>query len=147
MSAGTPVIQSISWFNSVPPGKSLPSESFPIQHSSDIIIPSDTTQSSYYQSREIIHKNSVAWVRRRELHRPNDRRLSAKLVPTLADRERRVVSATNPPVLNFGFLDRSRYFLEIAPQLSSRGWVDPVLDPLLLRKSGSAGNGTRTFDL
>jgi hypothetical protein len=27
--------------------------------------------------------------------------------------------------------------------LSSRGWVDPVPDPLLLRKSGSAGNRTR----
>jgi hypothetical protein len=42
----------------------------------------------------------------------------------------------NPPtVVNFGLLDRSRYFLEIAPQLSSRGWVDPVPDPLLLRKN------------
>jgi hypothetical protein len=28
-------------------------------------------------------------------------------------------------------------------QLYSRGWVDPVPDPLLLRKSGSAGNRTR----
>jgi hypothetical protein len=27
----------------------------------------------------------------------------------------------SPTVVNFGFLDRSRYFLEIAPQLSSRG--------------------------
>jgi hypothetical protein len=25
-----------------------------------------------------------------------------------------------------------------------RGWVDPVLGPLLLRKSGSGGNRTRT---
>jgi hypothetical protein len=32
---------------------------------------------------------------------------------------------------------------QIAPQLSSRGWVDPVPDPLLLRKSGRAGNQTR----
>jgi hypothetical protein len=31
-----------------------------------------------------------------ELYRPSDRRLLAKLVPTLADRECRVVSATNP---------------------------------------------------
>jgi hypothetical protein len=29
-------------------------------------------------------------------------------------------------------------------QLYSRGWVDPFPDPLLLRKSGSAGNWTRT---
>jgi hypothetical protein len=28
--------------------------------------------------------------------------------------------------------------------LYSRGWVDPVLDLLLLRKSGSAGNRTQT---
>jgi hypothetical protein len=32
----------------------------------------------------------------RELYRPSDHRLSAKLVPTLADRGCRVVSATNP---------------------------------------------------
>jgi hypothetical protein len=37
----------------------------------------------------------MAWVRRRELYRPNDRRLSAKLVPTLTDRGCRVVSGTN----------------------------------------------------
>jgi hypothetical protein len=44
-----------------------------------------------------------------------------------------------------GFLDRSRYFFsQVAPQLYSRGWVDPVPDPLLLRKSDSAGNRTRT---
>jgi hypothetical protein len=43
------------------------------------------------------------------------------------------------------FLDRNRYyFFQVAPQLYSRGWVDPVPDPLLLRKSGSAGNSTRT---
>jgi hypothetical protein len=49
-----------------------------------------------------------------------------------------------PTAVNFSFLDRSRYFcIQIAPQLSSRGWVDPVPDPLLLKKSGSAGNRTR----
>jgi hypothetical protein len=31
----------------------------------------------------------------------------------------------------------------VAPQLSSRSWVNPVPDPLLLRKSGGAGNQTR----
>jgi hypothetical protein len=42
------------------------------------------------------------------------------------------------------FLERSRYFfIQVAPQLSSRGWVDPVPDPLLLRRSGRAGNRTR----
>jgi hypothetical protein len=68
--------------------------------------------------------------------RLSDRRLSAKLVPTSADRGCSVISATIPPQsLIFGFLDRSRYFVEIAPQLSSRGWVDPVPDPLPLRKN------------
>jgi hypothetical protein len=44
-----------------------------------------------------------------------------------------------------GFLDRSRYFFfQVAPQLYLRGWVDLVPDPLLLTKSGSAGNRTRT---
>jgi hypothetical protein len=42
------------------------------------------------------------------------------------------------------FLDQSRYFsIQVAPQLSSRGWVDTTQDPLLLRKSGNAGNRTR----
>jgi hypothetical protein len=42
--------------------------------------------------------------------------------------------------------DRSRYFfIQVTPQLSSRGWVDPVPDPLLLRKYGKVGN--RTQDL
>jgi hypothetical protein len=56
-----------------------------------------------------------------------------------------VVSVTNPYGRILGFLDRSRYyFFQVAPQLYSPGWVDPVTDPLLLRKSGSAGNRTRT---
>jgi hypothetical protein len=48
--------------------------------------------------------------------------------------------------LLLGFLDRSRYYsFQVAPQLYSRGWVDPVPDPLLLKKSGSGGNRTRDF--
>jgi hypothetical protein len=79
-----------------------------------------------------------------ELYRPSDRRLSAKLVPTFADRGCRLVSATDPHGRILGFLDRSRYyFFQVAPQLYSRGWVDPVPDPLLLRKSGSGWNQTR----
>jgi hypothetical protein len=74
-----------------------------------------------------------------------DRRLSVKLVPTFVDRLCHVVSVTDPYGLILGFLDQSRYFFfQVAPQLYSRGWVDPVPDPLLLRKSGSAGNRTRT---
>jgi hypothetical protein len=42
-----------------------------------------------------------------------------------------VVSATDPPGRILGFLDRSRYyFFQVAPQLYSRGWVDPVPGPL-----------------
>jgi hypothetical protein len=72
-----------------------------------------------------------------KLYRQSDRPLSAKLVPTFAYRGCRG--------LIIGFLDRSRYFFfQVAPQLFSRGWVDPVRGPLFLRKSGSAGNWTRT---
>jgi hypothetical protein len=82
----------------------------------------------------------------RELNIPTERRrLVAKLVPTFADRGCHVVSVTNLYGRILGFLDRSRYFfVQAAPQLYSRGCVDPVTDPLLLRKSGSAVNRTRT---
>jgi hypothetical protein len=70
--------------------------------------------------------------------------LVGEVVRTFADRGCCVVSATDPPVVSLGFLDRNRYyFFQVAPQLSSRGWVDPVPDPLLLRTSGSAGNQTQ----
>jgi hypothetical protein len=39
------------------------------------------------------------------------------------------------------FKTRSRYFsIQIAPQLSSRGWVDPVSDTLLLKNLVAQGN-------
>jgi hypothetical protein len=80
-----------------------------------------------------------------ELYRPSDRPLSTKLVPTFADRGCRVVSAMDPYGRILGFLDRIRYYsFQVAPQLYSRGWVDPVPGPLILRKSSSAGNRTRT---
>jgi hypothetical protein len=76
-----------------------------------------------------------------ELYRPSDRRLSTKLVPTFADIGCHVVSVTDPYGRNLGFLDRRSYFFfQVAPQWYSRGCVHPVPDPLLLRKSGSAGN-------
>jgi hypothetical protein len=34
-------------------------------------------------------------------------------------------------------------FIQVAPQLSSRRWIDPVPNPPLLRKSASAGNSIR----
>jgi hypothetical protein len=49
-----------------------------------------------------------------------------------------------PTAVILSFLDRSRYFVEKAPQLPSRDLVDPVSDLLLLlRKTGSAGNRNR----
>jgi hypothetical protein len=55
-----------------------------------------------------------------------------------------VVSVTDPYGRSIGFLYRIRYiFFQVAHQLYSRGWVDPVPDPLLLRKYDSAGNRTR----
>jgi hypothetical protein len=72
-----------------------------------------------------------------ELYRPSDRRLSEKLMPTFAHRGCHVVSVMDPYGRILDFLDRSRYvFFRSAPQLYSRGWVDLVPDPLLLRKSG-----------
>jgi hypothetical protein len=54
-----------------------------------------------YRDRPVIYKQNkkkTPWLGSASgLYRPSDRRLSAKLVPTLADRGCRVVSATNPP--------------------------------------------------
>jgi hypothetical protein len=59
----------------------------------------------------------------------------------------RVVSTTDPSSHILSFLDRSRYyFFQVAPQLYPQGWMDPIPDPLLVRKSGSARNLTRTSD-
>jgi hypothetical protein len=56
-----------------------------------------------------------------------------------------MVRVTYPYGHILGFLDQSRYsFFQVAPQLYSRGRVDLVPEPLLLRKSGSVGNRIRT---
>jgi hypothetical protein len=57
-----------------------------------------------------------------------------------------VVSMTNRYDRIPGFLYRSRYYLfQLAPQLYSRGWVDPVPDPLLFFCSAGIG-GYKTED-
>jgi hypothetical protein len=96
-----------------------------------------------------LKRNQTPWPESAsELYRPSDRRLSANLVPTFADRGCHVVSVADPYVNILGFLDRSRYFFfEVAPKLYSRGWVDPVPDSVHLRKSGSAGNRNWTSGL
>jgi hypothetical protein len=65
-------------------------------------------------------------------------------VPIFVDRECCVVSTTDPYGRILGFIDRSlNFFFQVASQLYSRGWMGPVPDPLLLRKSGGAENRTR----
>jgi hypothetical protein len=48
-----------------------------------------------------------------ELYRPSDRRLSAKLVPTFADRGCRMVSVTDPYGRILGFLDRGIVYIYV----------------------------------
>ena len=76
--------------------------------------------------------------------RQSGRRRSAKLVPTFADRGVSHGQRDGTPRLLISvYLTRiATYFIQVAPQLTSRGWVYPVPDPLPLRKSGSAGNRT-----
>jgi hypothetical protein len=93
---------------------------------------------------EIVVKKTLWPESESKLYRPSDRRLPAKLVPTFADSGCHVVGVTDPYGRILGVRERSRYFsLRVAPHLYSRGWVDPVPDPLLLGKSSSAGNWTR----
>jgi hypothetical protein len=97
---------------------------------------------SIYRQR---NKKQTPWLSvHSELYRPSVRRLSTKVVLTFGDRGCCVVSVTDPYGRNLGFLYRSRYFFfQVAAHLYSRGWVDPVPYPLLLRKSGSGGNRAR----
>jgi hypothetical protein len=72
-------------------------------------------------------------------HQPCNHHLSAKLVSTSVEKGCHMVSLTHPYGRILGFLDRSRYFFfQGAPQLYSWGWMEPVSDPLRLRKSGCA---------
>jgi hypothetical protein len=66
-----------------------------------------------------------------ELYQPSDRCLSVKLAPIFADRSCRVVSVADPYGSVLDFLDRRLYHLfQVAPELYSRGWVDPI--PIIL---------------
>jgi hypothetical protein len=82
-----------------------------------------------------------------ELYRVSNRRWSANFSANFCGQKVVAWSARPfPTAVNLGSLDRSRYFFfHVVPHLSSRGWVDRDLDPLLLRKSGSAGNRTRVL--
>jgi hypothetical protein len=84
--------------------------------------------------------NSVAWVLERSI--PTERpSLVGEVSANFFRIECHVVSVTDPYGRILGFLDRSSYsFFQVAPQLYPQGWVDPVPDPLLLRKFGISGN-------
>jgi hypothetical protein len=85
----------------------------------------------------LLKKHSLALVRKQTI--PTERpTLVVKLVLTFVDRGCHVVSAVDSHGHIFGFLGQSRYyFFQVGPQLYSRGWVEPIPDPLHLRKSGS----------
>jgi hypothetical protein len=80
-----------------------------------------------------------------ELYRPSDSRLSAKLVPTFADRGCSVVRAEDP-LRPYFRISRPKplLFLPGSSSIVLTRLSDPVPDPLHLRKSGSAGNRNRT---
>jgi hypothetical protein len=116
----------------------------PIPILMDITLHEDISKAYFINLPKL--KNWTPWPESAsEQYRPSDRGLSAKLVPTSADTGCHVVSVTDPYGRILGFLDRSHYFFfQVDSQFYSRGWVDPVPEPLFLRKSGSAGNRTRT---
>jgi hypothetical protein len=65
-------------------------------------------------------------------------------MPNFAYRGWHVASVTVPYCRILGYLDRRRYFFfQVAPQIYSGGWVDPMPDSLLLRKPSSARNWNR----
>jgi len=66
-------------------------------------------------------------------------------VPTFADRgvSRGQRNGSPRPLISVYRTWIATYFIQVAPQLTSWGWVYPVPDPLPLRKSGSAGNWTQ----
>jgi hypothetical protein len=73
----------------------------------------------------LIKKNFVALAREKTI--PAERPpLGCASVPSFAYRGCCVVSAMDPHGRILGFLDRGRYYVfHVAPQLSSRGWVNP----------------------
>jgi hypothetical protein len=136
------------WLSALSTGSALPSqEDFwysILFEAKSTLLPSENGTIRYITKQQ--KRTPWPWSAR-EICRQSDRYLSAKLVPTFADRGYHVVSVTDPYGRILGFLDRSCYFFfQVAPQLYSWGWVEPVPGPLLLRKSGSAGNGTRTSE-
>jgi hypothetical protein len=102
------------------------------------------SNTSSWLNAQFLKKRPVAWVR--EWTVPTERptivgEVSANFRGYRVQCARRDGSLR--PYYRFSRPDPLLFF-QVAPQLYSRGWVDPVPDPLLLRKSGSAGNRIRT---
>jgi hypothetical protein len=82
----------------------------------------------------------LVWKRTITTERPSR---PAKLVQTFVGRNC-VVTKLIPTAVILGFIGRCRYFVtQVAPYFPLRGWVEPVPDQPLLRKSDKAGNRTR----
>jgi hypothetical protein len=89
-----------------------------------------------------------------ELHRPSDRRLSAKWLPTFANKGCQPRGQRDGSLRPYSRFSRQepQLFFQVAPQLYLRGRVDPVPDPLpvfplfFFGKSRSAGNRTRASE-
>jgi hypothetical protein len=96
-----------------------------------------------HMSSESIKKISMVWVRERTI--PTERpppvgEVIANFCGQRVQRGQRDGSLT--PYSRFS-RQEPLLFYQVAPQLYSRGWVDPVPDKLLFFFSGSAGNRTR----
>jgi hypothetical protein len=99
-------------------------------HSLHKILRTNNKLHNLQQASELFWKSGRGW--------------SAKLVSILRVEGVAWSAQRIPTAVNFGVLDRCSYFfIPVALQLSSRGWVGPVPDTLLVRQSGSAGNRTR----
>jgi hypothetical protein len=105
------------------------------------------TRFSGFQSQSVLwgrEKNSVPSVRKRTL--PTERPPVVGEVSVNFFRYRVPRDQRDGSLRPYSRLYRSEPLVvfQIAPQLYSRGSVNPVPDPILLRKCGSAGNRTRT---
>jgi hypothetical protein len=88
------------------------------------------TWRSYTVGLNFGHKKTPWSESASELYRLSNRRLSMKWLPIFADKGCHLVSVTDP----YGRIQFSRQepllFYQVAPQLYSRGWVDPVISDI-----------------
>jgi hypothetical protein len=111
----------------------------------DFLLLTTVWTSTTCYKKYIIFLLKTPWLVKSEVYRQRTVAGQQTLLPTFADGAVSLGQrGGSPTVVNLSFLDGSRwFFFQVAPHLSSRVWVDHVLDPLLLRKSSSAGNQTQ----